>query len=139
VKFWDASAVVALLVDEAGQARVRRYFDEDPAMIVWWGTRTECISALVRRERDGSIDAAGVTAAVTRLRRLTDVWREVLPTNPVRDLAERMLRAHPLRAADALQLAAAVMTAADDPGALTFVSLDERLNEAAAREGLTVL
>lgn len=28
---------------------------EDPAMIIWWGTRTECISALMRQVREGSL------------------------------------------------------------------------------------
>jgi uncharacterized protein len=42
---------------------------------------------------------------------------------------------HPLRAADALQLAAAVVAAERDPPSLEFVSLDDRLLEAASREG----
>ncbi len=63
MKFWDSSAVVALLVDEAGQKFVQREFESDPTMVVWWGTRVECVSALVRRERDRSTDAASTRAA----------------------------------------------------------------------------
>ena len=50
-----------------------------------------------------------------------------------------MLRVHPLRAADALQLAAAVAFAEDNQAGVRFVSFDARLNDAAAREGFPVL
>ena len=63
MKFWDASAVVALLVDESGQVWARRELEEDPAMAVWWGTRVECVSAIARRERDRSTDTASTRAA----------------------------------------------------------------------------
>ena len=45
---------------------------------------------------------------------------------------------HPLKTADALQLAAAVAVAEDEPGLLGFVSFDARLNEAAGREGFAL-
>ena len=64
---------------------------------------------------------------------------EVLPTNGVRSIAARMLRVHPLRASDALQLAAAVVAAENDPPSLEVVSLDERLIEAAAEEGFRIV
>jgi hypothetical protein len=54
-------------------------------------------------------------------------------------VAQRLLRVHPLRAADSLQLAAALAIAGDDPAELGFVCLDQRLVEAARKEGLDVL
>jgi predicted nucleic acid-binding protein len=54
-------------------------------------------------------------------------------------VALRLLRVHALRAADSLQLAAAIVAAEHEPSALEFVSLDERLNEAASREGFRIL
>jgi predicted nucleic acid-binding protein len=139
VKFWDSSAVVALLVGEAGQKFAQREFEQDPAMVVWWGTRVECVSALVRRERDRSTDPASSRTALAQLGKLGEQWHEVLPTTVLRNTAERILRVHALRAADALQLAAAITAAVDDPASLEFVSLDERLKDAAAREGFPVL
>ena len=139
MKFWDASAVVALIVDEPSHKRVREQLDSDPLMLVWWGTPVECTSALSRRERDGSLDTAATRAALTRLRALTDQWHEVLPTPALRSLAERLLRVHPLRAADSLQLAAALIGAERDPAGLEFVSLDDRLKDTAAREGFRAL
>jgi predicted nucleic acid-binding protein len=139
MRFWDASAVVPLIVDQAATASIRAAAATDPAAIVWWGTRVECLSALARLEREERIDAAGMAASVGRLAEASDSWHEVQPGARLRQVAERLIRVHPLRAADALQLAAAVMAAADDPGSLPIVTLDERLAEAARREGFPVV
>jgi len=64
---------------------------------------------------------------------------EILPSEPVRQRAQRLLRTHPLRAADALQLAAALVWAHESPAGLEFVCLDQNLREAASREGFKVL
>jgi uncharacterized protein with PIN domain len=50
----------------------------------------------------------------------------------------RRLRTHPLRTADSLQLAAALIAGGNDPSQVNFFSYDDRLNEAAEREGLRV-
>lgn len=135
MKFWDSSAVVALLVDEPDQKRAHTWLEQDVAMLVWWATPVECVSAIARRERDGSLDPDSARIALTRLRALSEQWHEILPTQALRSVAERMLRVHPLRAADALQLAAAVVAAERDPTSLDFVGFDDRLNEAASKEG----
>ena len=139
MRFWDSSAIIALLVDESEHKHARAWLDQDAAMLVWWSTPVECVSALARRERDGSLDADAMRIALARLRSLSEQWHEVLPTATLRGVAERMLRVHPLRAADALQLAAAVVAAERDPPSLEFVSLDDRLLEAASREGFRVI
>ncbi|MDT3677593.1 MAG: hypothetical protein ROZ64_01995 [Burkholderiaceae bacterium] len=51
----------------------------------------------------------------------------------------RALRVHPLRAADSTPLAAALVAAEHQPATLAFVCLDQRLTEAAAREGFEVV
>ncbi len=107
-------------------------------MIVWWGTPVECVSAIARREREGALTLADATAAIGSLRALAQAWQEVLATEAVRSTAQRVLRVHPLRAADSLQLAAALVAAERDPASLPFVSLDEQLNEAATREGFAI-
>ena len=138
MRFWDSSAVVALLVDDPRHRRSLARLEQDEAMLVWWATPVECISALARREREGAMSADGFAIASGRLRTLAEQWHEVLPTNAVRSVAERMLRIHALRAADALQLAAATIAAERDPPSLELVSLDERLNEAASKEGFRI-
>jgi predicted nucleic acid-binding protein len=108
-------------------------------MLVWWGTPVECVSALARREREGALANADATRAIDRLRRIAAGWQEVLPYDGVRSAAQRLLRVHPLRAADALQLAAAILASEHEPESLEFVCLDERLNDAAGREGFPVV
>jgi hypothetical protein len=63
----------------------------------------------------------------------------VLPSDAVRSTAQRLLRVHPIRAADSLQLAAAILVSEYEPATLDFVGLHDQLNEAASREGFRVL
>lgn len=138
MRFWDASAIVPLLVPEAPRDALADLLDDDPVMLVWWGTPVECTSAIARREREGALDIEAANAALERLRDLAAAWHEILPGDALRRAALRLLRVHPLRSADALQLAAAVVAAGADAGTLEFVSLDARLSDAASREGFSV-
>lgn len=137
MRFWDSSAIVPLLLSEPGRDALLALLEDDPGLLVWWGTRVECTAAIARRERDGALTVAHAGTALDRLLALAAQWQEILPTEIVRTTAERLLRVHPLRTADSLQLAAAIVAAEHEPRSLAggFVSLDARLNEAAAREG----
>ena len=139
MKFWDASAIVPLLVAEASTRRLQSLATGDPAMLVWWGTPVECVSALARLEREGALDPRTAGLAFGRLARLGEGWHEIDPTDAVREAAARFLRVHPLRAADALQLAAAYLAAERRPPSLDLVTLDDRLAEAARKEGFVVI
>jgi predicted nucleic acid-binding protein len=139
VRFWDASAIVPLLVEQSASPAVLRASREDPAAVVWWATRIECLSALTRLEREHRISHEGFNLSTDRLTAILAACHEVQPGARLRQVAERLLRVHPLRASDALQLAAALMAAGDDPGSLPLVSLDRVLNAAAEREGLPVV
>lgn len=138
MRFWDSSAIIPILVLEASSGAVIAALDSDPDVIAWWGTPIECASALVRREREGGVSAGGTSVALSRLDALRSTWAEVQPVDRVRATAVRLLRTHPLRAADALQLAAAIVAAEDHPDTLPFVTLDENLAQAASREGFPV-
>lgn len=139
MRFWDASAVVPLLMSETQTSHIQALTADDPAMLVWWGTEVECASAIARLERDGTLDDGSVTQAFHRLRQLAATWHEVDPSDAVREAAVRFLRVHPLRAADALQLAAAFMASERRPASLEFVTLDDRLASAARKEGFALL
>jgi predicted nucleic acid-binding protein len=138
MRFWDASAVVPLVIDESTGPPIEVQFDETP-MVVWWGTVVEATSAITRRERAGTMPAAKVAESLDLLLDLSSGWLEVSPSEPLRLSAQRLLRVHPLRAADSLQLAAALLAAADERGSVEFVCRDARLAEAAGREGLKVI
>ena len=139
MKFWDASAIVPLLLKEDATARFQKLAVADAVMLVWWGTEVECASAISRLERDGALDEAGAIDAFDRLRQLSGAWHEVEPGDPVREAAVRFLRVHTLRAADALQLAAAFIAAERRPPSLEIVTLDDRLAAAARKEGFALI
>jgi hypothetical protein len=139
VRFWDASAIVPLLVAEQTTGRLQALARRDPDMLAWWGTAVECASALARLERDAALDAKAAELAFRRLTQIADAWHEIEPGELVRENAIRFVRVHPLRAADALQLAAAFVAAERRPASLQVVTLDERLADAMRKEGFALL
>ena len=113
--------------------------DADRDLVTWWGTRGECISALNRRRREGTLSPQEVADARVLLDSLSNSWAEMQPSDRIRNLAERFMDTHPLKAADALQLAAAFRWAAERPVGHEFVSLEGTLRSAAEAEGFTAL
>lgn len=107
-------------------------------MTVWWGSPVECSSAFSRLRREGSLDEEKEARALDALDSLSVFWHEVQPTPELRAQAVRLLRFHPLRAADSLQLAAGLSWAGTDSEG-QLVTLDERLGTAARKEGFLVL
>jgi uncharacterized protein len=138
MKFWDSSALVPLLVEEAVTVQIRDLFLSEPGMIAWWGTPVECASAISRLEREGRLSPQSATEALGRLDALARHIHRIEPVDAVLETARRLLRVHPLRAADSLQLAAAVLASEGKPSTLEFVCLDDRLVIAAQREGFPV-
>ena len=138
MNFWDTSALVALSVDESHRQAALRILEADEQIIVWWGSAIEYVAAVSRRERDGSLKIDEVSEHLGRLNALSQVWYEVQPSQRLKLVAQRLLRVHPLRAADSLQLAAATVAAEDDPSSIGFVCFDARLNQAASREGFPI-
>jgi hypothetical protein len=139
VRFWDASAIVPLLISETTSQRLRTLVASDPTMAVWWASEVECVSALARREREGMLAARTLEIALRQLREFAKTWLEVEPNDLIRETAVRILRVHTLRAADALQLAAAFAAAERRPASLEMVTLDERLAVVARKEGFPVV
>ena len=139
MKFWDASAIVPLVLTEPTTKAVQTLAEKDSTIIVWWATEVECASAIARLERDDALDDTAATQAFQRLRQLAQTWHEVDASDPIREAAVRFLRVHPLRAADALQLAAAFLAAERRPSSLEIVTLDDRLAAAARKEGFTLI
>jgi len=139
VRFWDTSGIIPLFVTEQGSARAKTWYREDPEIIVWTLTRVELFSALARRRREKPSAASRLLAVRRDLIRAWEQWSEVTAMEIVRRHAERIVEMHPLRAADALQIGAAVLAAEDNPAGLEFVTFDENLADAAEREGFRVL
>ncbi len=139
MKFWDTSAIVPLLVIEPSTETAKSILTGDSSVVVWWGTRTECVSALDRQIREGSLHLEDELQARQVLQQLAGVWSEVQPSELLRGTAERLLAVHPLKAADAFQLAAALHWCERQPTNRHVISFDSRLREAAYKEGFTIL
>jgi hypothetical protein len=139
VRFWDTSALIPLLLSEPASGRARRWLAQDPDVVVWTLTRVELLSALARRLRESPASRRALQAARRDLLIAWRHWSEVTALDNVRPHAERIAQTHPLRAADALQVGAALVAAEGVPGDLEFVTLDRRQGEAAEREGFRVL
>jgi predicted nucleic acid-binding protein len=139
MSFWDSSALVPALFPEANTAEIEQLFATDRGPAIWWVTPMECHSAIVRRERQGALPANLADAAIERLGMILEDAHSIAATEEVRERARRLLGVHPLRAADALQLAAALVWSEEQPAGKSFVCLDERLRDAARREGFVLL
>ena len=133
-----SSAVVPLLLEQPLSGRARELLEEDEEVVVWWGTPVECASAFARLRREREVSTSEEAELVRMLERLRLGWYEMVPGDRIRVQAQRVLRLHPLRAGDALQLAAAIEWAGQ-PASGRLVTFDERLAGAAAREGFEVL
>jgi predicted nucleic acid-binding protein len=139
VKFWDSSALITLLFDEPRSGDTLAIAREDEGIAVWWGSPVECFSAFARMRREGKLALDAEELLRSSLSRLEHSWIEIEPTADLRSLAGRILFTHPLRAADSLQLAAALTWAGGRAAGGEFVCLDERLRLAARMEGFAVL
>lgn len=138
MRFWDSSAIAPLLLEQDQTTKLRKTYQEDHKQIVWCLTPVEIASAIARRSREG-LEQEGVQRAKADLQELAERWEEVISLDLVRARAIRLLSTHPLRAADAIQLAAALVASDERPESLPFVCLDDRLRDAARREGFKVL
>jgi len=138
LKFWDSSAIASVLLKERLGTRLEEMLRRDETMVTWWGTVVECTAALARARRGGRITVSGEGEASRELDELSANWHEVTPWPEVRAQAQRLVRIHRLGAADALQLGAAIVWTGH-AGEGEFVSLDDRLREAARLEGFDVV
>lgn len=139
MRFWDTSALIPLVVAERATACSERWLREDPDVVVWTLTRVELLSVLARRRREEPSSAPLLLAARRDVLSAWDRWSEITAVEIVRRYAERVVETHPIKAADALQIGAALVAAEDHPAGMEFVTLDRNLAEAAEREGFRVL
>jgi len=130
---------VPLVCREAQSARCRSWLRADPVVIVWALAATEVASALARKRREGKLKPRVFAHAKERLQKLEGSWSEVIRYDAVRARARRLLETHPLRAADALHLGAALVAFEEDTAGVEFVTFDTHLGEAAEKEGFQIL
>jgi len=135
IRFFDASALVKRYVEEPQSAEARRLLSAGiPAASRL--SEVEITSALVRRWRAGDLSKEERDRALGAVREDFAALTVVELVPEVATLACRLFPRHPLRAGDAVQLASCLYLERKLGRAVEFVAFDERLGEAAAREGL---
>ena len=136
--FWDASALVPLCVHENTSRQAQLQLRQS-LPVVWWASGVEVHSAVARLYRHRKLSDVEKKGALSRLDVLSRAWREILPSDSLRDLARQLLDTYELRSADSLQLAAALTWCQDRPSRRTFISGDERLSKCAIAAGFSVV
>jgi hypothetical protein len=137
--FWDTSGIVPLCCHQPASSQANRNARLYGNQLVWWAAPVEAVSAINRLMREGALTAEQVRQALHRLDYLRRRWSEIQPTEELRTHAERLLRPHSLRAADALQLAAALVWCNNRPRGRHFIGADNALLGAAETEGFSVI
>ena len=139
MRFWDSPALVpssssnqSLQRSSDGLLRTR------PSL---HGTLTpvELVAALRRLVRDGALVERAAREAEEVVRDLIARAHIVSDVERVKALTIRVLRVHALRAADALQLGAALAWSDGHTEGAILHTFDKRLAEAASREGFRVI
>ncbi|TMB59560.1 MAG: type II toxin-antitoxin system VapC family toxin [Deltaproteobacteria bacterium] len=139
MRFWDSSALVPLLVTQPLSSKTDKWVAEDGELAVWTLTPIELASAVLRLVREGALQETAANKAESRIDELLGSCHVVIDVEAVEAQARRLLRLHPLRAADAMQLGAAWEWVAGRPTGRIFHTLDTRLALAARREGFRVI
>lgn len=138
MRFWDSSAIVPLIVYEEETDYSMKALSDDRQVVIWCLSRVEVMSALCQRVQEGRLIERDFQNAKKRLGDFMEHVYEVSAIEKVRQRASRLLEVHPLRAADACQLAAALVATQEDPDRLTMLCFDERLANVASKEGFVV-
>jgi predicted nucleic acid-binding protein len=143
IYFLDSSALVKRYVTETGSAWIRNLTDPGARnpLIITRITWVEVLSALARRQREGSLAPDDVTQAIETYRYDMNTQYQVSEMDPaLAKAAGDLVIRHPLRAYDAVQLASALRAQSDlariRTPALTFLTADDRLLAIAQAEGL---
>ncbi len=141
--FLDSSALVKRYVPETGSAWIRALSAQETgnslfiARITW----VEVLSALARREREGSLTPTDKTLILQRFRSdLNNQYQVIELDSTLAQTAGQLVGQYPLRAYDAVQLASVLRIqpafATTQSTSLIFLTADNRLSAIAQALGL---
>ncbi len=132
--FWDTSALVPLCVRQGTTPRAIALYEKfEP--VVWWATSVEIASALARLVRMKQLNSNDWAKAGKIATALANDWSVIQPSEALRTKATQLVDRYDLRAAEALQLAAALAWCEDIPQGRVFLTADQKLQEAALLSG----
>lgn len=135
--FWDSSALIPLCVSQPQTTKARLLY-ERYGIVAWWATQVEMMSGLTRLERMGQITHDRFLLGKQIAMEIVRGWIPVGSNKRIAVDACSLLELYPLRAADALQLAAALESCEGKTKGKVFLTFDKRLREAAELAGFTL-
>jgi hypothetical protein len=133
ITYFDTSSLLKFIIKEIGSEENLNIWNLSDEKVCSQLTRTEMHSALMRKVREGSISASAMRA---RLNAMNKIFADVVLvdiTSEVIDASCELVKELPLKSADAIHLATALMVRAD-----LFSSSDKRLCAAASESGIAV-
>ncbi|MGA2216757.1 MAG: hypothetical protein ABSG51_01635 [Terracidiphilus sp.] len=136
--FWDSSSLVPLCIQQVS-TQLAEALSQQYEIVVWWAAPVEIRSAFARLLRMGRLTSIDMGQAHVVLDDLRINWREIAPSEQIRDEAGRLVDRFPLKAADALQLAAALAWCLGRSKGRAFLSGDTQLLDAARQLGFQAI
>jgi len=136
--FWDASALVPLYVTQQSTREVSALYQAYD-VVVWWTTPVEIASAFARLLRMNYLDVSTWRQSLDEVLDEAQEWSVLPPTAAIRGKAIEVVGRYDLRAADALQLAAALEWCNEQPPGHKFITTDKKLRDAAMLCGFDTL
>jgi hypothetical protein len=133
ITYFDSSSLLKFIIREIGSEETRYIWSLSNEKVCSHLTRTEMHSALMRKVREGSVPASAVPAHLGALDKLFADVTLIDITSDVIDASCELVKEFPLKSADAIHLATALMVRAD-----LFSSSDKKLCAAASESGIAV-
>jgi predicted nucleic acid-binding protein len=133
ITYFDTSSLLKFIIKEIGSKENLNIWNFSDEKVCSQLTRTEMHSALMRKVREGSISASAMRARLNAMDKLFADVVLVDITSEVIDASCELVKELPLKSADAIHLATALMVRAD-----LFSSSDKKLCAAASESGIAV-
>jgi predicted nucleic acid-binding protein len=135
--YWDSSALVPLCISQPQTVAAQNLYAKYK-IVTWWATQVEIVSGLTRLTRMGGMTQQQFLMSKPFVRNLVSGWLSIHESASIVSSACRLLELHPLRAADALQLAAALEACEHNPLGFALITADQRLADVARPMGFLV-
>ncbi len=136
IVYFDASALAKRYVEEEHSSEVLRWLERSTPVVCRL-SEVEIAAALARRRREEVISRVERDRALAALDADLQAVHVIELSTLVFRAARAALLRHPLRAADAIQLAAALVLRERLQSPIAFLTFDGRLAAASEREGLS--
>jgi len=133
ITYFDTSSLLKFIIKEIGSEENLNIWNFSDEKVCSQLTRTEMHSALMRKVREGSVSASAMRARLNAMDKLFADVVLVDITSEVIDASCELVKELPLKSADAIHLATALMVRAD-----LFSSSDKKLCAAASESGIAV-